>query len=35
VLPLGPMNAYERTGMAKMMAELKSSITKGVEFAHK
>ena len=35
VLPLGPMNAYERAGMAKMMAELKSSIQKGVEFARK
>jgi len=29
------MSAYERTGMAKMLPELKSSIHKGVEFVRK
>ena len=34
-LPLGPMSAGERAGLAKMMPELKASIDKGVAFANK
>lgn len=34
-LPLGPLNEYERAGLAKMKEELKGSIEKGVQFATK
>ena len=35
ILPLGPLNALERAGLAKMGPELKASIDKGVAFANK
>lgn len=35
VLPFGPLSTFERAAMAKMLPELKASIEKGVQFAHK
>ncbi|KAH7446801.1 hypothetical protein KP509_01G076800 [Ceratopteris richardii] len=32
VLPLGPLNEYEREGLAKLKMELKASIEKGIAF---
>ncbi|KAL3677757.1 hypothetical protein R1sor_020713 [Riccia sorocarpa] len=34
IFPLGPLNEYERQGLAKLKAELKESIEKGVQFVH-
>ncbi|GBG73120.1 hypothetical protein CBR_g12837 [Chara braunii] len=34
-LPLGPMNEYERMGLAKAIPELRASIEKGVHFVKK
>eukprot|EP00959_Pyramimonas_sp_CCMP1952_P049369 1031361-Pyramimonas_sp.AAC.1 len=33
-LPLGPLTAFEREGLAKMLPELKGNIEKGVKFAN-
>ena len=35
VYPVGAMTEYEKGWYAKMLAELKASIDKGVEFANK
>lgn len=35
VLPLGPLDDYERVGLQKLLPELKGSIEKGVQFVNK
>lgn len=35
VLPIGPLSGYEEKGFADLIPELRASIQKGVDFAHK